>query len=178
MMEIEDQREFLFKRMTAEARGFGLEIEEALSARKRPWGAYLRFSEASLPAFFSAYWADVQLNRDLGAHRLDPKILMVAPGARLSLQYHHRRQEYWRVLVGPVKIVLGPDGTSLQERTYYSGDLVTIPQGYWHRIAASNGWAVIAEIWEHTVEGQPSNEDDIVRVEDDYSRSESSAAPA
>jgi hypothetical protein len=32
------------------------------------------------------------------------------------------------------------------------------------------GWGVLAEIWQHTDAGQPSDEDDIVRVQDDFGR--------
>jgi mannose-6-phosphate isomerase-like protein (cupin superfamily) len=169
-LEISQQKSFLYNRLLAEATGFGLQILKDLSAPDKPWGAYLRLSEDSLPAFFQAYWPDVKINFDFHGHKLDPKILLVAPGARLSLQYHHRRQEHWRVLAGPVKIVLGPDGTSLQEKIYNTGELIEIPQGYWHRVAGGNGWGIIAEIWEHTDAGNPSDEDDIIRVDDDYSR--------
>jgi len=169
-METSKQKAFLYKRLTAEMRGLRLEIDEELSAPDKPWGAYIRLSEDSLPAFFEAYWSDVDVNTDLDGHRLDPKILLVAPGARLSLQYHHRRQEHWRVLAGPVKIVVGPDGTSLQEKIFNTGDLIHIPQGHWHRLIGMNGWGVIAEIWDHTDPANPSNEEDIVRVDDDYSR--------
>jgi hypothetical protein len=32
------------------------------------------------------------------------------------------------------------------------------------------GWGVVAEFWQHTDPDYPSDEDDIVRVQDDYSR--------
>jgi hypothetical protein len=31
-------------------------------------------------------------------------------------------------------------------------------------------WGIVAEIWQHTDESNPSDEDDIVRLQDDYSR--------
>ena len=36
--------------------------------------------------------------------KLSPKILLVAPQARLSWQYHHRRAEIWQVVDGVVGI--------------------------------------------------------------------------
>ena len=102
-MELLDQKAFLYKRLMAEARGFGLEINDELSAPDKPWGAYIRLKDSCLPKFFEAYWRDANLNIDLTDHQLDPKMLLVAPGARLSLQYHHRRQEHWRVLAGPCR---------------------------------------------------------------------------
>jgi mannose-6-phosphate isomerase len=166
-----DQKAFLYNRLMAEARGFGLEIDAELSAPDKPWGAYIRLSDSCLQQFFAAYWHDVDLDIGIEDHQLDPKMLLVAPGARLSLQYHHRRQEHWRVLSGPIKVVLGPDGTSLQESVLNTGEIIQIPCGYWHRIVGLNAWGVIAEIWDHTDSCAPSNEDDIVRVDDDYSRS-------
>ena len=169
-MELLDQIRFIYSRMLAEARGFGLEIDNELSDPDRPWGSYLRFKDSSVPAFFEAYWTDIHVKFDFQGHRIDPKILMVAPGARLSLQYHNRRQELWRVLVGPVKIVLGPDGTSLIERIVNMGELIEIPKGYWHRLGGGSNWGVVAEIWEHIDGSASSDEDDIVRIADDYSR--------
>lgn len=170
-MDTKLQKAFLYRRLMAEAQGFGLEVDEELSAPDRPWGSYIRLTEASLPRFINAYWYDLTDELDSsGDHRLDPKILLVAPGSRLSLQYHHRRREMWRILAGPVKIVLGPDGTSLHEAIYHTGETIEIPCGYWHRITGLSGWSVLAEIWDHTDVNNPSNEEDIVRVEDDFRR--------
>lgn len=167
---VKSQKSFMYRRLMAEARGFSLEIDEHLSAPDKPWGSYIRLKEKSLPAFIGAYWASSPVKVNVGNNKLDPKILLVAPGSRLSLQYHCRRREYWRVLAGPVKIILGPDGTTLQEATYNTGDTVEIPCGHWHRIAGLAGWSVLAEIWEHTDPENPSDEEDIIRVEDDFSR--------
>jgi mannose-6-phosphate isomerase-like protein (cupin superfamily) len=169
-VDLAEQKALLYKRSLAEARGFGLEIDEANSSADKPWGAYLRIADESLPNFYDAYWQSVQVPPADGGNRLDPKILIVAPGARLSLQYHHRRGEHWRVLDGPVKIVVGEDGASLQEITAQPGDVIRIPQGKWHRLVGMDVWGRIAEIWEHTDATNPSGEEDIVRVQDDYGR--------
>lgn len=170
-LNLTDQKALLYRRMMAELAGFGLSVDESLSAPERPWGAYIRLPESALDGFLSAYWPDIKSTfTAVGDLHLAPKILMVSPGSRLSLQYHHRRQEYWRVLAGPIKIVLGADGATLQEFEYNAGDVIKIPCGYWHRIAGLNGWGVIAELWEHITPENPSDEEDIVRVEDDFSR--------
>lgn len=39
--------------------------------------------------------------------------------------------------------------------------------GFW---GVQGGWGVVAEIWQHTDKDNPSNEDDIVRVQDDFGR--------
>ena len=170
-MNTDTQKQFLLNRILAECKGFGLDVNTENSDTNKPWGAYLRFSGQSKQQFLKTYWSDISLDPNLHESNFEPKILLVSPGSQLSLQYHARRQEKWRVLAGPAKIILGPDGTSLREAIYNTGDVIEIPQGYWHRLAGTNNWAIIAEIWEHTVPGNPSNEEDIVRVNDDYSRS-------
>lgn len=169
-MDLNHQKELLYSRAQAEARGFGLDLIAEHSSPDKPWGAYLRVAESSLPQFYSAYWAGVEVPQLAPGLKLDPKILIVAPGARLSLQYHHRRGEHWRVLDGPVKIVIGEDGASLREITAGPGEVLRIPQGQWHRLVGLDVWGRIAEIWEHTDPANPSGEEDIVRVQDDYGR--------
>jgi hypothetical protein len=48
-----------------------------------------------------------------------------------------------------------------------AGATVLIPQGTRHRGVGREDWALIAEIWQHT---NPSNENDIVRMQDDLGR--------
>lgn len=169
-MNLEELKNWFFERAAAEAKGYGLEVLREHSSIERPWGAYLRFSEASLPSFYRAYWQGVQVPDAGQGLRLDPKILIVAPGARLSLQYHNRRGEHWRAIEGPVRILVGDDESSLQEIIARPGDVVRIPCGKWHRLEGMDVWGRIAEIWEHTDPANPSGEEDIVRVQDDYGR--------
>ncbi|MDO8585542.1 MAG: phosphoheptose isomerase [Armatimonadota bacterium] len=166
-LEKDAQRALVFKRILAEAQGFGLQIFDQDFAR--PWGGFLRFTEDSLNAFFSAYWEGVDTGAAAG--RRDPKVLLVAPAQRLSLQLHHRRSEVWRTLDGPVLVVHGPDRDHLVADVLLPGDVVHIPCGHLHRLAGSlSSWGRVAEIWEHTDPQNPSDEDDIVRVQDDYAR--------
>jgi mannose-6-phosphate isomerase len=37
-------------------------------------------------------------------------------------------------------------------------------------LLGTKGWGIIAEIWRHTDAANPSDEDDIVRVQDDFGR--------
>jgi mannose-6-phosphate isomerase len=106
------------------------------------------------------------------AGKLSPKILLVKPGARLSWQYHFRRSEIWKVYVGPVGIIrsLGNNQGELVEA--YTGQIVTLSKEERHRLVGLTNWGVIAEFCQHTDASNPSNEEDIVRVEDDYFRSE------
>ena len=157
----------VFKRIQAEAKGFGLEVvDEDL---ERPWGGFLRFSEDCLPDFFEAYWQGVDTGQSHG--RRDPKVLLVAPAQRLSLQLHHRRSELWRVLDGPVLVIHGPDQKNLQEDVLFAGDVIHLDCGEMHRLAGDlTSWGRVAEIWEHVDPNNPSDESDIIRVQDDYAR--------
>ena len=55
-------------------------------------------------------------------------------------------------------------------KAYEPGALIVLKQGERHRLVGLNDWGVIAEIWQHTHESHPSDEDDIVRVQDDFGR--------
>ena len=161
------EADLVFGRIVAEAKGFGLEVCE--QDFERPWGGFLRFTEESLDAFLGAYWQGVDIGKQ--AARRDPKVLLVAPAHRLSLQMHHRRSELWRVLDGPVLVVHGPDLERLERDVLFAGEVIHIPCGHLHRLAASlTSWGRVAEIWEHVDPADPSDEADIVRVQDDYAR--------
>jgi mannose-6-phosphate isomerase-like protein (cupin superfamily) len=161
------QADIVFNRILAEAKGFRLRVRE--SDFTRPWGGFVRFTEKSLGRFLEAYWQGV----DTGEHRgrRDPKVLLVAPGQRLSLQLHHRRSELWRVLDGPVMVIHGPDQKHLREEVLLAGETIHLECGEMHRLCASlDSWGRVAEIWEHVDPDNPSDESDIVRVRDDYAR--------
>lgn len=159
--------DLVFRRLVAEARGFSLDVCD--SDLDRPWGGFLRFSEDCLEKFLDAYWQGVDTGK--GEGRRDPKVLVVAPGQRLSLQLHHRRSELWRVLDGPVLVLHGPNLDQLESDLLHTGDVIHIPCGHMHRLVGDlKTWGRVAEIWEHTDAEDPSDESDIVRVQDDYAR--------
>jgi mannose-6-phosphate isomerase-like protein (cupin superfamily) len=100
--------------------------------------------------------------------KLSPKILLVAPQARLSWQYHHRRAEIWQVVDGVVGIKRSNTDEEGELKEYNPKDQVKLEQGERHRLIGLDGWGVVAEIWQHTDANNPSDEDDIVRVQDDF----------
>ena len=95
---------------------------------------------------------------------------MVKPAARLSWQYHHRRAETWRVIQGPVGVVRSFDDTQNQPVVCEQDKMITLQKAERHRLIGLEGWGVVAEFWQHTDPDHPSNEDDIVRLQDDYAR--------
>jgi mannose-1-phosphate guanylyltransferase/mannose-6-phosphate isomerase len=100
--------------------------------------------------------------------RFQVKRIMVKPGASLSLQMHHHRAEHWIVVSGTAEVTNGDKVILLSENqsTY-------IPLGQVHRLR--NPGKVPLEIIE-VQSGSYLGEDDIVRFEDRYGRSDSVAA--
>lgn len=101
--------------------------------------------------------------------KLSPKILIVKPEARLSWQYHHRRAEIWQVFRGTVGIIRSNDDEESDLVQYAEGAQVKLAQGERHRLIGLSDYGIVAEIWQHTSE-VPSDESDIVRVQDDFDR--------
>ena len=137
---------------------------------ERPWGGFFVLDENQAQEFADIYFEglDVALLRIAG--KLSPKILLVKPGARLSWQYHHRRAETWLVLEGPVGIVRSPTDVESELVRHEAGETIVLEKGERHRLIGLENWGVVAEFWQHTDPDHPSDEDDIVRVQDDYAR--------
>ena len=110
---------------------------------KRPWGYY-----------------EVLLDDE----NCKVKRIVVNPGAQLSLQYHNHRSEVWTVIEGiALWTVNGISGESKP------GQVIQIMQGRHHRVKNEKDELLIfIEVQYGTYFG----EDDIVRLEDDYGRTE------
>ena len=91
------------------------------------------------------------------------KRLHVNPGAKLSLQMHHKRSEHWVVVSGTATAINGEHVLTLKE-----GESTYIPLGVKHSI--ENRTSDLLEIIE-VQSGAYLGEDDIVRFEDIYGRS-------
>ena len=136
----------------------------------RPWGGFFVLDETQAPQFIETYFPGYAAADFAGFSKLSPKILLVAPHKRLSWQYHFRRAEIWRVVDGPVGVAQSATDEQAEPDTYQDGDIITLPKGRRHRLVGLGGWGVVAEIWQHTDPEMPSDEDDIVRLQDDFGR--------
>ena len=136
----------------------------------RPWGGFFVLDENQAQAFADIYFNGTDTEELRKTGQLSPKILMVKPGARLSWQYHERRAEIWRVVEGPVGIVRNATDEEGELVSYEAGETIVLEKGERHRLIGLEGWGVVAEFWQHTDPDHPSDEDDIVRVQDDYAR--------
>ena len=97
----------------------------------------------------------------MGLH-FQVKRLHVNPGAKLSLQMHHKRAEHWVVVSGKATATNGEDILTLNE-----GESTYIPIGTTH--ALENTTDKPLEIIE-VQSGAYLGEDDIVRFDDIYGR--------
>jgi mannose-1-phosphate guanylyltransferase len=113
----------------------------------RPWGSYDGITEGD---------------------RWQVKKIVVNPGASLSLQMHHHRAEHWVVVRGTA--VVEKDGV---EELVGENQSTYIPLGCRHRLA--NRGKIPVEMIE-VQSGPYLGEDDIVRFDDRYGRSDSGAA--
>jgi mannose-1-phosphate guanylyltransferase len=110
----------------------------------RPWGSYDGVTEGE---------------------RWQVKRIVVNPGASLSLQMHHHRAEHWIVVQGTA--VVDKDG---RQELVGENQSTYIPLGCRHRL--SNPGKIPVELIE-VQSGPYLGEDDIVRFEDRYGRSDS-----
>ena len=107
----------------------------------RPWGSFDSIDQGS---------------------KYQVKRITVAPGAKLSLQYHHHRAEHWIVVSGTAKVRIGERTQLLAEN-----QSIYIPIGETHSL--ENPGNIPLELIE-VQSGSYLGEDDIVRLEDIYGR--------
>ena len=138
--------------------------------KNRPWGGFYVIDEAQAQEFANHFFPEEDFEKLKLSEKLSPKILMVAPGKRLSWQYHHRRAEIWRCIDGQVGVVTSLTNEEAQEHILEVGDKIKLQQGERHRLVGLDDWGVVAEIWQHTDANQHSDEEDIVRLQDDFGR--------
>ncbi len=136
----------------------------------RPWGGFFVLDEDQTPQFAATYFPTFDLSDIQISQKLSPKILVVAPEKRLSWQYHHRRAEIWRVVEGPVGVAKNDSDEQNEPMVYQPSEIVTLKKGERHRLVGLQEWGIVAEIWQHTDPQNPSDEDDIVRLQDDFGR--------
>jgi mannose-1-phosphate guanylyltransferase/mannose-6-phosphate isomerase len=131
------------KHIVAQLHGAGRTEHNLHRLVHRPWGWYDGIDEGA---------------------RFQVKRILVKPGASLSLQMHHHRAEHWIVVRGTAEVTNGEQVILLSENqsTY-------IPLGQVHRL--SNPGKVPLEIIE-VQSGSYLGEDDIVRFDDTYGRTQ------
>ncbi|MDO9373895.1 MAG: hypothetical protein Q7T76_05740 [Ferruginibacter sp.] len=136
----------------------------------RPWGGFFVLDEKDAEKFISLYFPHLTKDQLTIAGKLSPKILIVAPNQRLSWQYHFRRAEIWKLIGGTAGVVTSDSDEEKETTILAIGDIIQLKQGERHRLIGTESWGIVAEIWQHTEKENPSDEDDIVRLQDDFGR--------
>jgi len=136
----------------------------------RPWGGFFVIDESQAKSFAKKFFPHLEMSEIQITSKLSPKILVVAPNKRLSWQYHFRRSEIWKILSGIVGVktsVTDEEGEiqQLGPETY-----IKMEKEERHRLIGLETWGIVAEIWQHTDPENPSDEEDIVRLQDDFGR--------
>jgi mannose-6-phosphate isomerase len=97
------------------------------------------------------------------------KLLFVRAGESLSLQFHKEKDEAWYVLEGRAQLELGAPGERmLNSEIVGRGAAFHFPPGTVHRVTALEDTSII--------EVSTPQLDDIVRLEDEYGRTEPRAS--
>ena len=135
----------------------------------RPWGGFLVIDEKQTSLFMSTFFNDININLSNDT-RLSPKILIVDPNSRLSWQYHFRRKEIWKIYRGSVGVIRSKNDIENSMDIHKMGDVITFDTQERHRLIGLDNIGVVAEIWQHIDIDNPSDENDIVRLKDDYNR--------
>ena len=160
--------EKIFKKTQSELEEAGFQFER--KDFSRPWGGFFVIDENQAIPFTKRFFPGMDQADLIEGRKVSPKILLVAPHKRLSWQYHHRRSEVWRVIEGKVGIVRSMTDEQGDMKEYQKGDLIVLEKGERHRLVGLDDWGKIAEIWQHTDPEHPSDEEDIIRLQDDFGR--------
>ena len=157
-----------FQEIEKEIISFGFEVIS--KDFERPWGGFLFVNESQVKDFANKFFDGLNIDSLKIGGKLSPKILIVNPNSKLSWQYHNRRAEIWRVYRGKVGVSRSMTDIQNPKIILDEKDQIKLKQGERHRLIGLDNYSVISEIWQHTDNKNPSNEDDIVRISDDYGR--------
>lgn len=136
----------------------------------KPWGMGYRFGDRHIKEFLETFFNKEEIDIPESSS-LSPKFLIIAPHQKLSWQYHNRRSEVWKVIAGEVGTVTSKTDKQGPVKVHKEGDIVIFDNKMRHRGVGLNSWGIIAEIWQHTDPDKLSDEEDIVRIGDEYGRS-------
>ena len=133
----------------------------------RPWGGFLLIDESQSKEFICKFISNEYLKIK---NKVSPKIMIVNQNSRLSWKYHYRRKEIWKVFKNEVGVIKSADNNETEIKIFKMGDIIEIQKGERHRLIGLSDFGIVAEIWIHTDSANPSDENDIVRLKDDYAR--------
>tara|TARA_B100002052_G_scaffold260322_1_gene253445 strand:- start:9 stop:494 length:486 start_codon:yes stop_codon:yes gene_type:complete len=137
---------------------------------KKPWGGFYKIKETLSEDFLNIFF-DSSFSKKIDfKSKLSPKILIIKSNMRLSWQYHNRRSEIWSVITGDILVSRSQNDKEGSLIKLKKGDQIEIANKIRHRIIGTEDYALVAEIWIHTDKNNPSDENDIIRLQDDFNR--------
>ncbi len=136
----------------------------------RPWGGFYVINEILSEEFFNLFFNIEFKNKIDFQAKLSPKILVIKPNKRLSWQYHKRRSEIWSVIKGNILVSWSENDNEEDHFKLKAKDQIEIGNKIRHRIIGTDDYALVAEIWIHDDKSNPSDENDIIRLQDDFNR--------
>ena len=157
-----------FQEIEKEITSFGFKIISR--DFERPWGGFLVINESQAQDFANKFFDGLNIDSLKIGGKLSPKILIVNPNSKLSWQYHQRRAEIWRVYKGSVGVLKSMNDNEQTMSILNEKDQIELKQGERHRLIGLDDFSIVSEIWQHTDRDNPSDEEDIVRLSDDYGR--------
>ena len=157
-----------FKIIKNEITSLGFEI--IYEDFEKPGGSFLVINESQAQDFANKFFDGLDVDSLKIGGKLSPKILIVNPNSKLSWQYHHRRAEIWRVYKGSVGVSKSMNDNEQPMLILNENDQIKLKQEERHRLIGLDDFGVVSEIWQHTDRDNPSDENDIVRLSDDYGR--------
>ena len=167
-VSLKGKRESVFESISKYLSDLGFII--ASKDFNRPWGGFFVLDESQAEKFAQKFFDEVDFKSLKISDKLSPKILVVEPSKRLSWQYHHRRAEIWKLVAGTSGVAISNTDDQGDVQQMKLGEIVRLVQGQRHRLVGLDGWGMVAEIWQHTDARNPSDENDIVRLQDDFGR--------
>lgn len=112
------------------------------SRTRRPWGEYYAWDSGK-------GW--------------NLKTIYINRGKRLSLQYHHRREEWWLLVSGDAQATI-EDSAGEHTVSLRKGEVFRVLKGQVHRLSSKNGGVIVEVAY------GDFDEEDIVRLQDDHGR--------
>ena len=133
----------------------------------RPWGGFFQIDQRQSQKFVHTL---ISKEINVNSLKISPKILIVEPNQRLSWQFHMRRKEIWKVYRNEIGVIRSLTNFENDLIIKKEGEVIHFDNQERHRLVGLDKIGVVAEIWIHTDLNNLSDENDIVRISDDYKR--------
>lgn len=157
-------------RIEPDLANFGIRV--ASMDASKPWGIKVMIDPRTTASFFTLMFRGILLPRKVITAPRTPKVLLIEQGKRISWHVHDRRESYLRVRMGSVGLFLSRTDVQPTFPLVHGSpsELLHIGSGVRHRLSSLSGWAVVAEVSLDTDAKNPSDQDDVRRIGDDYGR--------